>query len=666
MPEPYIASSLPAHKVAELHRLMTEEIREVAVFLMDPNGIITVWNRGAEEMKGYTAADAIGQHLRLLYTEEDKIRHWPEHNLRKAAEDGFYREEQWRQRKDGTLFWANISLTALYDDAGTHVGFSKITLDLTPHLDLEKCLKEKEEANRILQAAQAGIWKWDVAADKVEASPHFLALLGYPVTEQCFDFTTWMNFVYPADRPEVTRLLLGAHDDSPSLPLTMQMRMCRKDGSPHWFYMRADWYRERESDPQILMGVHVDIQHLKTLEEEREGLFRQLQAEKEQAQVTLSAISDSVITTGLDGAIVSLNPAAERLTGWQEADAIGRTISQLCTIMDEETDTPANDLIEQCMKEGRVIRGTPNTVVIDQNGARHSVELSAAPIRRVDSDMIGAVLAFHDVSESRQLLRDLNYQATHDALTGLVNRTEFEARLQRMLDRSEVPDGQYSVLLYMDLDQFKIVNDTCGHPDGDELLRQLAQVYREHLRENDTLARIGGDEFAMIVEACTFEQAIDVAETFLETTRRFRFPCKGHLFKIGISIGMVAIDAHSATVEKLLRTADHACYLAKEAGRNQIYVQQQGDVDIAQRRSDMQWVRRLDQAIQNNHLKLFFQPIVSLGAEQGGLHYETLLRLDDPGSKPIKPDTFLPAAERYDVMPAVDRWVLRSSLQWLE
>ena len=170
MPYRYMASSLPPHQIAELHRLMNEEIREVAVFFLDPNGIITVWNRAAEEMKGYSADEAIGRPLAMLYTDADQAKGWPDHNLKKAEQDGFYREETWRKRKDGSFFWARIALTALREPDGELIGFSKVTMDLTDHKRLEQCVKERQESARILRAANAGTWTWRPENDRVEIS----------------------------------------------------------------------------------------------------------------------------------------------------------------------------------------------------------------------------------------------------------------------------------------------------------------------------------------------------------------------------------------------------------------------------------------------------------------------------------------------------------------
>jgi PAS domain S-box-containing protein len=264
VPKPYMATSLPEHQVAELHRLMNEEIKEVAVFFTDPDGFITVWNRGAEEMKGFTAQDAIGSHLSMLYTEEQKSKNWPRHNLDEAIKHGFYREETWRQRKDGSLFWAQISLTALRDHGGKLIGFSKVTLDLTDHKRLESCVKEREDTKRILRAANAGMWTWRPGTGQVEVCANFMGLLGHHGAPVDMTLAQWLGLVDAQDRPRVAEKFARAEADGPGSPLVVEARMRRQDGSCRWFYMHADWSREKEGDPFILSGVNVDIQALKT------------------------------------------------------------------------------------------------------------------------------------------------------------------------------------------------------------------------------------------------------------------------------------------------------------------------------------------------------------------------------------------------------------------
>ena len=276
MSNSYLVSAVPEHELAELHRLMNEEVREVAVFFMDPDGIITVWNSGAEDMKGYTAQDAIGQHLRLLYTDEDRARGWPEHNLGEARKHGFYREETWRKRKDGRLFWARIALTALRDHSGKLIGFSKITTDLTDHKMLERCIKEREQTRRVLRAANAGTWTWHPDTDQMDVSENLLGLLSEAARDTTMAFGRWLDFVHPADRAMANERFRQARARIPDHGVTMELRMCARNGDCRWFYVHADWHRESDDAPYALSGVNVDIQELKDKEGELRCAYEKL------------------------------------------------------------------------------------------------------------------------------------------------------------------------------------------------------------------------------------------------------------------------------------------------------------------------------------------------------------------------------------------------------
>ena len=256
----------------------------------------------------------------------------------------------------------------------------------------------------------------------------------------------------------------------------------------------------------------------------------------------------------------------------------------------------------------------------------------------------------------------LVYQASHDALTGLINRSEFEQRLERTL-LSALQQGREHALCYMDLDQFKVINDSCGHAAGDELLRQLALLLKGKLRERDTLARLGGDEFALLLENCNVQDAMAVADTFRAEVQRFRFKWEDHLFAVGMSVGMVAINRDSGTTANLLSAADAACYVAKDRGRNQIHLYEIRDTDLARHRGEMQWVTRIHRALEEHRLRLSWQDIRRTdGAPSATRHVELLLRmLDDDGSE-ILPMAFIPAAERYSIMPTLDSWVIEETL----
>ena len=349
MPSPYLATSLPDHQVAELHRLMTEEIKEVAVFFMDVNGIITVWNRAAEEMKGYTAQDAIGSHLALLYTDEEKARNWPEHNLGEAKKHGFYREETWRKRKDGSLFWARIALTALRDRSGQHVGFSKITMDLTEHKRLERCVKEREETKRILRTARAGTWTWHPETDQVEVCANFLGLLGQQDGGASMSFGEWLDFIEPEDRPQVVEKFARARAGGPGSPLVMETRMRPKDGGPcRWFYVHADWYRDTQDEPFVLNGVSVDIQELRTAGEELHQAVDKLKEADARKDEFLAMLAHE-----LRNPLAPVRAAAELLkTGRLDEPQVRKTSEIIARQVDHMT-----GLVDDLLDVSRVTRG---------------------------------------------------------------------------------------------------------------------------------------------------------------------------------------------------------------------------------------------------------------------------------------------------------------------
>lgn len=301
-------------------------------------------------------------------------------------------------------------------------------------------------------------------------------------------------------------------------------------------------------------------------------------------------------------------------------------------------------------------------MLLRRDGEQTPIIDTAAPIRNRDGFLIGAVLVFHDVTVSLNLARELSHQATHDALTGVPNRREFERRLRELLAR---PDPASHVLCYLDLDQFKIVNDTCGHVAGDELLRQITQLMRGHLRAADTLARLGGDEFGLILQGCDLEPAVALAQRIREAIADFRFAWGERSFGIGVSIGLVPVAAHERDADTLLAAADAACYAAKEAGRNRIHVYQPDDRHLLEQQGQMQWVSRLQSALDEDRLRLYVQPIVPLHPTPGERpHAEILVRLEEDGQL-IQPGAFLPAAERYGLMPRIDQWVVRNTLAWL-
>ncbi len=403
--------------------------------------------------------------------------------------------------------------------------------------------------------------------------------------------------------------------------------------------------------------------------EERTSSLQQanqaLLAEKKIFQMTLACIGDAVITTDNSARITYLNPVAEALSGWSNSEASGLPSPDVFNIFTEATRMRADDPVANCLRSGEVTRLAGDTLLIRRDGQELSIDDTAAPIIDSARGTIGAVLIFRDVSDKRQLVQQLSHQAVQDALTGLENRRGFERCLKRVLDYPE--EHQPSALLYLDLDQFKVVNDTSGHAAGDMLLRQLGALMLGHLRMGDSLARLGGDEFGVLLENCAKEHARRVADHLRETIGNFRFEWERKIFTIGASIGVVPIPRTGGTLSNLLVAADTACYAAKEKGGNRVHVYELNDSTLLQRHGEMEWVGRINNAVRNDHFHLYSQPIVSLGANPAIRRWsEILLRLSDEENCLILPSQFTPAAERYGLMTTVDRWVFRHALEALQ
>lgn len=417
-------------------------------------------------------------------------------------------------------------------------------------------------------------------------------------------------------------------------------------------------YPLRDGDG-VIIGLNIVAEEVTERKRAEQALFE----EKERALVTLHSIGDAVITTDAAGKVQFLNPVAENLTGWSAEAARGQPLPRVFQIFDEETGQPAPDPVARCLQEGQIAGLAAHSVLRGRAGREYAVEDSAAPIRGADGRIFGAVLVFRDVTAARRLARAVSYQATHDGLTGLINRQEFERRLARGLET--VRGGGEHALGYLDLDQFKVVNDVGGHVAGDELLRQLSHLLRQRIRKRDTLARLGGDEFAILMEHCSVRQALRVAETVRQAVEEFRFSWEGKAFSVGVSIGLVAINQTSGGLADVLGTADAACYLAKEQGRNRVHIHHPDDAALSRRQGDMQWGSRLPRALEEGRLRLWRQPILPLGAADPGERYEILLRLKDEQGRLVSPGAFLPAAERHNLASRLDCWVVDAVCDWL-
>ena len=514
-------------------------------------------------------------------------------------------------------------------------------------------LEERKDLVNLI--AHDGVWDFDGQSKRIKLSRRWREMLGYELDKEDI-LPDWYRLVHADDMARVQGKMRD-HLEGKSPLFESVHRMKHQNGEWRWMTSRAKALQDDKGRLIRLLGVEVDITDRKLYEE---ALFR----EKESAQITLRSIGDGVITTDAQYNVEYINPVAEELTGWKVDDASGRPIDEIFRGFHEETCEPLENPLAVSIRRNRPIKSPRPTLLIRRDGNELYIENTASPIRDGKGDVTGGVLVFHDVSESRELNRQLSFHASHDSLTGLVNRSEFEHRLDRALKSARARETSYA-LCYLDLDQFKIVNDSCGHGAGDSLLHQLGNLLKSKIRWRDTLARLGGDEFGVLLESCSLEEAMQTAEVLRIAVSEFKFIWEDRSFRLSVSIGVVPISADNEDVAAMLSAADSACAAAKEAGRNRIHSFLENDLDLMRRRREMQWAARINNALEEDRFELYRQTILPLQADEPGAHYEILLRMRDEAGEIVAPGLFIEAAERYSITPSIDRWVITNAFRWL-
>ncbi len=408
------------------------------------------------------------------------------------------------------------------------------------------------------------------------------------------------------------------------------------------------------------MSASLQVAKIKEKERADDTLF----IEKSKAQITLEAIGEGVITTDINGLISYLNPAAQNLLGINEGHAIGTHIHNVFNIKNILTMDKITYPISTCLNEGKTIRHDDSFILVSATGVEFIIRDNATPLRSRSGDITGMVLVFHDFTELQRISDQLSYQATHDELTGLKNRREFECKLKDVMSNSNSKPQQH-VVCYLDLDRFKIVNDTCGHIAGDALLKEVSNLISSQVRHNDLVARLGGDEFGIILIDCPLKQAILVSENIIHTIKKYQCIWEEHVFDIGVSIGLISVSSEDFSLTEIMMNADTACYIAKSNGKNQVHVYHAEDSSSLQRHNEIYWLQNINQALDKDGFELYCQPIAPADAEFKEFKYEVLLRLNDHG-KLILPEHFLTTAEHYELMPEIDRWVISTFISLLE
>jgi diguanylate cyclase (GGDEF)-like protein/PAS domain S-box-containing protein len=516
----------------------------------------------------------------------------------------------------------------------------------------EDALRESEGRFRgLFENVVEGVYQVTMDGYLLSANPALIAMLGYASLEELRAIgSTEALYVDPDKR----RNLLEKLGREGKL-VEAEYQLKRRDGSVITITENARLNRDERGQAVGFEGTITDIT-------ERKRAEQQFYEEKERAEVTLQSIADAVITTDRAGTVDYVNPIAEKMTGWASDEACGRNVTEIVKLVMDGSHEAVEDPVSLALASGDPIYLSDQTALVSRRGLEVPIQATVAPIRDRTGQTAGAVIVFSDVSRERRMKRLLSYQAAHDALTGLINRREFESRLSSAIESARMDKTIRHAMIYVDLDQFKVVNDTCGHPAGDQLLRHVTGILQTRVRANDVLARLGGDEFGVLLEQCTPDQALRIADTLRQAIHDLRFQWGSNTMQIGASIGIVEIDQKSESVATLLSAADIACYSAKDGGRNRVQVYDPASASARHR--EMRWMARLTHARDEGRLDIMFQPIVRVApTAKERPHYELLLRLHDENGAIVLPDEFIPAAERFNLMPSLDRWVIEKVLR---
>ncbi len=514
-------------------------------------------------------------------------------------------------------------------------------------------LSESEERFALaMEGASDGLWDWQMDTNNIYYSPRWKSMLGYKTDDVLNGIEAFKALLHPDDI-EKTFTLVDDYTSGRTNIFSIEFRLLHKDGYFVDILSRGFGVRNSAGDVIRMVGTHVDIS-------EQKRISVALAASELQFRTLYDDTPAMFFNTSEDGTILTVNEYGANHLGYNVNELKGKNVTAVIHKNDLKI---AREKIKQCFEMPDIVHRW-DLRKVHKNGHIIMVRESV----RVVNDAQGEHSLFivcEDISEAFRLSEELSYQATHDALTGLVNRSEFERRLQRVIEANLSTPGEHAIC-YLDLDQFKIINDTCGHLAGDELLRQLSEILLSQVRKRDTLARLGGDEFGVLMEHCDIAHARRVTDSLRATVEEFRFVWQDKKFSIGVSIGLVPISVEIGNVNEVLSAADAACYAAKDAGRNRVHIYSVDDKQVSQHRGEMKWVARINQALEEDLFVLHYQKIVPIDQSiKQGDHYELLIRMIGKDGEVIPPGAFLPAAERFGLSTKIDHWVINSAFSWL-
>jgi len=509
-------------------------------------------------------------------------------------------------------------------------------------------LNSDSKLDTILEAAEIGLLSIDEEDTIAELNITAAQMLNLDEKES---LGTPLSLIFK--QSEIIKLhhIINTCDDDAE-EIIPEIKFTGLDDSVKFFRVSA--FNDNDKDQTVFSLILQDITETSITE-------NKLEHEKQRNRITLKLLKDGVISTDMKCQVESMNPVAEGLTGWPSYEAKGNHIDSIFKLIGTSTRERITNLGKNCLDTGKSIESRSNLVLLDRFNNEHPIELSITPSSSLNIETGGLVLIFKDASETNRLTQEISHQASHDALTGLLNRQEFELRLDGAISSAATHDVQH-VLCYLDLNQFKIINAQAGHTAGDIVLKQAAEHMKQHMRSIDVFARLGGDEFALLLINTTADQAKVLAQNLINTIRNTTFKWRDQHFEIGISIGLITIDKHSQDPAHMLTRAELACFTAKDHGRNKLHIHRKEDDELTRRHTEMMRAAGVTGALQEDRFRIYCQPIVALSPKkEESLHYELLIRLTDPQGDLIMPASFIPAAERYGLMTSLDRWMISTA-----
>ncbi len=619
--------------------------------ILSPDGRVIEINELPLDVLGVKREDCVGKYFWLMPAWEE-LPEWQQiiqTRVVDAAEgsDPLLGEDMFLAK--GEVRYADSCYTGIRDERKKLQYILVQATDTTDKKAAEAMLNDsRQRLDLALATALMGTWEMSLTSGVLWWAEETCNIFGIELHEFGNSFESYMSFVPKEVRPRIEDECMGIIKNSKYNDVFLiEHEFCRKDGSRGTVEVRGKMFLGDDNRVQRVTGICTDVSESKKVTNRLNVLYRAMESSP-----------SSVIITNTDRVIEYVNHKFTQITGYQKHEVFGKDISLLNS---SETAEAVYRHIWQRVDAGLEWKGEIKNVKKD--GSLYWARASVSAVKNDHDQHTHYIYIQEDITHEYELSEKLSYQASHDALTGLINRYEFE----RYVESIPSVFGEVSTehaLCFLDLDQFKLVNDTCGHLAGDNLLRQLSAILKEVVGDQGIIGRLGGDEFAVFMDDCCVDAAIGLANRLLEAVKDFQFAWEGHIFRIGVSIGLVPVDSEIPKISELLKQADAACYMAKDLGRNRIHVYYPDDRELNLRHGEMQWASRIYRALDENLFTLHAQLIGAMDADKHSM-YEVLVRMQGDHGEIIPPGAFIPAAERFNLISKVDCWVVESTLKLL-